>query len=91
LRLDEPTLPAQFIGQTCGIFAYSSSACSKCHELLNHEAPQSNYCACLSAAGDKAELMYSAFADVKMPQFISFLLVPNMIRIALSDICQKAS
>jgi hypothetical protein len=30
-------------------------ACSKGHELPNHEASQSDYCACLSAAGDEAE------------------------------------
>jgi hypothetical protein len=41
-------------------------------ELLNHEASLSNCCACLSAAGNEAEFMYSAFADVKMPQFNSF-------------------
>jgi hypothetical protein len=64
LRLDEPTLPAQF--RTCAIFAYLLLACSKCHELLNHKASQSNYGACLSAAGGKAEFLYSEFADVKM-------------------------
>jgi hypothetical protein len=57
--------------KTCAIFAYLLLACSECHELLNHEASQSNYCACLSAAGDEAEFMYSGFADVKMLQFNS--------------------
>jgi hypothetical protein len=44
----------------------------------------------LSAAGDKAELLYSAFADVEMLQFNSSSLVPNTIRNALSYIYQKA-
>jgi hypothetical protein len=65
-------------------------ACSECHELFNHEASQSNYCACLSAAGNKAVFMRSAFADVKMLQFNSSELAPNSIRMTLSDICQKA-
>jgi hypothetical protein len=52
-------------------FAYLLLACSKCHELFNHEVLQSNYGACLSAASDKAEFLYSAFADVKMLQFNS--------------------
>jgi hypothetical protein len=43
--------------------------CSKCHELFNHEASQSNYGACVSAAGGTAEFLYLKFADVKMPQF----------------------
>jgi hypothetical protein len=34
--------------------------------------------------------MYSTCADVKMLQFKSSLLVPNIIRMAFSDICQKA-
>jgi hypothetical protein len=33
----------------------------------------------LSAAGDKAEIMYSAFADVKILQFNSLSLVPNIV------------
>jgi hypothetical protein len=57
--------------RTCAISAYLLLACSECHELFNHEASQSNYGACLSAAGDKAEFLYSAFADVKMLQFNS--------------------
>jgi hypothetical protein len=65
-------------------------ACSECHELWNHEASQSNYGACLSAASDKAEFLYSAFADVKMLQFKSSYLVPNIIRMASSYICQIA-
>jgi hypothetical protein len=44
----------------CAILAYLLLSCSKCHELLNHEASQSNSCACLSAAGAKAEFMYPA-------------------------------
>jgi bacterioferritin-associated ferredoxin len=52
-------------------FAFLVLACSECHELFNHEASQSNCGACLSAAGDKAEFLYSAFADVKMLQFTS--------------------
>jgi hypothetical protein len=44
----------------------------------------------LSAAGDKAEFLYSKFADVKMPQFNSSQLVPNIVRMALSYICQRA-
>jgi hypothetical protein len=69
--LDEPTLPAQFNGQTCAIFAYLLLACSECHELCNYEPSQRSYGACLSAAGDKADFLYSAFADVKMLQFNS--------------------
>jgi hypothetical protein len=57
--------------RTCAIFAYLLLACSKCHELFNHEASQSIYGACLSAAGDKAEFLYSEFADVKVLQFNS--------------------
>jgi hypothetical protein len=44
---------------------------SECHELFNHEASQSNYGGCFSAAGNKAEFLYSAIADVKMLQFNS--------------------
>jgi hypothetical protein len=76
--------------KTFAIFAYLVLPCSECHELLNHEASQSNYCARLSSAGDEAEFMYSAFADVKMLQLNSSQLVPNMIRMTLSDVCQKA-
>jgi hypothetical protein len=57
--------------RTCAIFAYFLLACSKCHELFNHEASQSNYGACLGAAGDKAEFLSSKFADDKMLQFNS--------------------
>jgi hypothetical protein len=59
------------MAKTCAIFVYLLLACSKCHELFNHEASQSNYCACMSAAGHEAEFMYSAFADAKMLQFNS--------------------
>jgi hypothetical protein len=52
---------------------------SECHELLNIEASQSNYCACLSGAGRKAEFMDSAFADLEMLQFNSSQLAPNII------------
>jgi hypothetical protein len=38
---------------------------------FNHEALQRNDCACLRAAGYKAEFMYSAFADVEILQFNS--------------------
>jgi hypothetical protein len=65
-------------------------ACSECLELLSHEALQSNYCACLSGAGDEADFMYSTFADVKMLQFNSCGVLPNIIRMTLSDVCQKA-
>jgi hypothetical protein len=57
--------------KTCAIVAYLLLACSECHALFNHEASQSNYGACLSAAGDKAEFLYSSFADAKMLQFNS--------------------
>jgi hypothetical protein len=57
--------------RTCAIFAYLLLACSECHELFNDEVSQSNYGACLSAASDKAEFLYSAFANVKMLQFNS--------------------
>jgi hypothetical protein len=65
-------------------------AYSECHKLLNHEASQSNYCACLSAAGRKAEFMDSAFADFEILKFNSPQLVPNIIGMTFSDICQKA-
>jgi tRNA nucleotidyltransferase/poly(A) polymerase len=42
------------------------------------------------AAGDNAEFLYAAFADVKILQFNSSKMVPNIIRMALSYICQKA-
>jgi hypothetical protein len=76
--------------RTCAIFAYLLLACSECHELFNHESSQSSCGACLSAAGDKAEFLYSAFADVKMPQFSGSKMVPNIIGMVLSYICQKA-
>jgi hypothetical protein len=57
--------------RTCAIFAYLLLACSECHELFTHEASQSNYGAFLSADGDKAEFLYSEFADVKKPKFNS--------------------
>jgi hypothetical protein len=75
--------------RTCAIFAYIFLACSECHCLCNHEAPQSNYGACLSAAVDKAYFLYSTVADVKMLQFNSSWLVPNIIRMALPYICKK--
>jgi hypothetical protein len=59
------------MAKTCAMFAYLLLACSECHELFNHEASQSNYGACLSAAGNRAEFMCSAFADVEMLQFNS--------------------
>jgi hypothetical protein len=46
-------------------------ACSEYHEIFNNDASHSNYCACLSAAGDEAEFVYSAFDDVQMLQFNS--------------------
>jgi hypothetical protein len=67
--------------KTCAIFAYFVLACSECREPFNYEA----LCACLSAAGDKAEFLYS-----KMLQLNSSELVPNSMRMALSYICQKA-
>jgi hypothetical protein len=57
------------MAKTCAIFAYLLLACSKCHELFNHEALESSYCACISAAGPEAEFMCSAFADAKMLPF----------------------
>jgi hypothetical protein len=57
--------------KTCATFAYLLLACSECHELFDHEASQSNYGACLTAAGDKADFLYSAVANVKMLQFNS--------------------
>jgi hypothetical protein len=59
------------MAKTCAIFAYVLLACIEGHELLKLEASQSNSCACSSAAGNGAEFMYSAFADVKMLQFNS--------------------
>jgi hypothetical protein len=59
------------MARTDAIFAYLLLACSECHDLFNHEASQSNSGACLSAAGDEAEFLYSAFADVEMLQFNS--------------------
>jgi hypothetical protein len=58
-------------GRTCAIFACLLLACSERHELFNHEASQGNYGACLSAAGNKADFLFSAFADVQMLQFNS--------------------
>jgi hypothetical protein len=54
--------------KTCAAFAHLLLACSECHELFNQEPSHSNYGACLSAAGDMAEFLYSVFADVKMSQ-----------------------
>jgi hypothetical protein len=65
--------------KTCAIFAYLLLACGKCHELCDHEVVTYD-CACLSAAGDKAEIMYSAFSGVKMLQFNSLKLVLTIIR-----------
>jgi hypothetical protein len=70
--------------EPCAIFAYLVLACSECHELFNHEASLRNYGACLSAASDEEEFRPSAFADVKMLQFHSSLLVPTIFRMALS-------
>jgi hypothetical protein len=50
---------------------------------FNHEASQRNYCACLSAAGNEAEFVYSAFAATKMPQFNRPQLVPNTTSMTL--------
>jgi hypothetical protein len=57
--------------KSCAIFAYLLFAGSTCHEPFDHEAYQRNYGACVSAAVDKAEFLFSAFADVKMLQFNS--------------------
>jgi hypothetical protein len=57
------------MARTSAIFAYLLLACSACYELFNHEASQSNYGACLSAAGVKAELKYAACVRVDTPQF----------------------
>jgi hypothetical protein len=51
--------------KACAIFAYLLLACKECHEPLNHEGSQSNYCAWLSVAGDAVEFMDSTFADVE--------------------------
>jgi hypothetical protein len=74
LCLDEPTLQAQFKGQNLCYLFILLLACSKCHKQFNYEASQSNYWACLSAAGDEAEFMCFAFFDLKMLQFNSSLL-----------------
>jgi hypothetical protein len=44
----------------------------------------------LSSAGDEEEFVYSALADFKMLQFNSSYLVPNITRMTLLDVCQKA-
>jgi hypothetical protein len=54
------------MAKTCAIFAYLLLVSSECHELLDHVASQRKYCACLSAAGDEAEFMYSALANTEM-------------------------
>jgi hypothetical protein len=59
------------MAKTCPMFAYLLLACSECHERFNHGTPQSNFGACFSAAGDKAEFLYSIFADNEMLQFNS--------------------
>jgi hypothetical protein len=51
------------MAKTCVIFACLILACSNCREISNYEASKGNYGDCLSAAGDKAEFLYSAFAD----------------------------
>jgi hypothetical protein len=38
-------------------------ACSKCHELFNHEASQSNYGASVTEAGEKAKTNHAALAE----------------------------
>jgi hypothetical protein len=58
-------LKRRSMAKTCAIFAYLLLAYGECHEPFNHEASQSNYGACLSAAGEKAEAMY---ANVKLLQ-----------------------
>jgi hypothetical protein len=54
------------MAKPCAVFAYFLLACSECHEVFNHEASQSNYGGHLSAAGGKAEFLYSAGANVEM-------------------------
>jgi hypothetical protein len=44
----------------------------------------------LSSAGDEEEFMYSALAEFKMLQFNSSYLVPNIARMTLSDVYEKA-
>jgi hypothetical protein len=58
--------------------------------FFNHEDSQSNYGTCLSAAGDKADFLFSAFAAVETLQLNSSQLVPNISRMPLSYIWQKA-
>jgi hypothetical protein len=72
--------------ETCAIFAYLLLACSECHEILNHEASQSNYCACLSAAGHEAEFMDSAFAYARTQQLLTGT---KNTRMTFSDVFQK--
>jgi hypothetical protein len=76
--------------KTCAIFACLLLACTKCHDLFTHEASQSKYCACLCAAGNEVDFLYSAFSDVKMLRYNSYELVPNIVRVILSNTCQKA-
>jgi hypothetical protein len=45
--------------RTCACFACFLLACSKCHELFDYEASQSNYIACLGAASNKADFLHS--------------------------------
>jgi hypothetical protein len=53
------------MAKTCAIFAYLILSCSKCHDIFNHEASQSNYGTCSSAAGDRAECLYSELPMLK--------------------------
>jgi hypothetical protein len=62
--------------------------CSHC--AVNTCSSQNNYGACLSAACDNAEFLYSTFADFNMLQLISVSLVPNIIIMALLCICLAA-
>jgi hypothetical protein len=54
------------MAKICAIVARLLLAPSECHELLKHTTAllHINYCACLSVAGDKAEFLYSTFADL---------------------------
>jgi hypothetical protein len=72
------------------ILAFLLLAYSECHELFNHETLQSIYGVCSSATGNKADFLYSAFADFKMLKFNSSKLILNIVKMALSYIWQKA-
>jgi hypothetical protein len=87
LRLDEPILPAQFNGQNFCYLCKFVIGMQRMPELFNNEASQSNYGACSSAAGDKAEFLFSAFADVKNATIQQLLTGTKHIRMALSYNC----